>query len=132
MVFSGRSVKRMKQNNRAVGTAYEQIAGRFLEKKGFQILEYNYRCRAGEIDLIAARGSEVSFVEVKTRRNDHYGRPCEAVGAQKIYHIRRTAVHYLQEQEMFYDDVRFQCGRSHFGTDQRCVLRKGEQECLQE
>ena len=37
----------------------------------------------------------------------HYGRPCEAVGAQKIYHIRRTAVHYLQEQEMFYDDVRF-------------------------
>ena len=107
MVFSGRSVKRMKQNNRAVGTAYEQIAGRFLEKKGFQILEYNYRCRAGEIDLIAARGSEVSFVEVKTRRNDHYGRPCEAVGAQKIYHIRRTAVHYLQEQEMFYDDVRF-------------------------
>ena len=65
------------------------------------------RARAGEIDLIAARGSEVSFVEVKTRRNDHYGRPCEAVGAQKIYHIRRTAVHYLQEQEMFYDDVRF-------------------------
>ena len=53
VVFSGRSVKRMKQNNRAVGTAYEQIAGRFLEKKGFQILEYNYRCRAGEIDLIA-------------------------------------------------------------------------------
>ena len=63
--------------------------------------------KAGEIDLIAARGSEVSFVEVKTRRNDHYGRPCEAVGAQKIYHIRRTAVHYLQEQEMFYDNVRF-------------------------
>ena len=68
MVFSGRSVKRMKQNNRAVGTAYEQIAGRFLEKKGFQILEYNYRCRAGEIDLIARDREYLVFCEVKYRR----------------------------------------------------------------
>ena len=50
-----------------------------------------------------------SFCRWKATRswNEITGRPCEAVGAQKIYHIRRTAVHYLQEQEMFYDDVRF-------------------------
>ena len=68
MVFSGRSVKRMKQNNRAVGTAYEQIAGRFLEKKGFQILEYNYRCRAGEIDLIARDSEYLVFCEVPANK----------------------------------------------------------------
>ena len=89
------------------GRQGEDLAASYLEEKGYQILKRNQRTPYGEIDLIAARGSEVSFVEVKTRRNDHYGRPCEAVGAQKIYHIRRTAVHYLQEQEMFYDDVRF-------------------------
>ena len=93
--------------NRELGRIGEQAAAELLQMEGYEILERNYRCQAGEIDLIAARGSEVCFVEVKTRRNDHYGRPCEAVGAQKIYHIRRTAVHYLQEQEMFYDDVRF-------------------------
>ena len=93
--------------NRELGRIGEQAAAELLQMEGYEILERNYRCQAGEIDLIAARGSEVSFVEVKTRRNDHYGRPCEAVGAQKRYHIRRTAVHYLQEQEMFYDDVRF-------------------------
>ena len=65
--------------------------------------------RQGRSILIVPRGS--GAVELcrgwKTRRNDHYGSPCEAVGAQKMHHIRRTAVHYFQEQEMFYDDVRF-------------------------
>ena len=75
--------------NRELGRIGEQAAAELLQMEGYEILERNYRCQAGEIDLIAARGSEVSFVEVKTRRNDHYGRPCEAVGAQKIYHIRR-------------------------------------------
>ena len=78
---------------RELGRIGEQAAAELLQMEGYEILERNYRCQAGEIDLIAARGSEVSFVEVKTRRNDHNGRPCEAVGAQKIYHIRRTAVH---------------------------------------
>ena len=70
--------------NRELGRIGEQAAAELLRMEGYEILERNYRCQAGEIDLIAARGSEVSFVEVKTRRNDHYGDPCEAVGAQKI------------------------------------------------
>ena len=95
MVFSGRSVKRMKQNNRAVGTAYEQIAGRFLEKKGFQILEYNYRCRAGEIDLIAREGGYLVFVEVKYRRTADQGDPEEAVDQRKRRRIGQAAAYYL-------------------------------------
>ena len=73
----------MKQNNRAVGTAYEQIAGRFLEKKGFQILEYNYRCRAGEIDLIARDREYLVFCEVKYRRTKSAGSALEAVDTSR-------------------------------------------------
>ena len=61
--------------NRELGRIGEQAAAELLQMEGYEILERNYRCQAGEIDLIAARGSEVSFVEVKTVRNDHYGRP---------------------------------------------------------
>lgn len=95
MVFSGRSVKRMKQNNRAVGTAYEQIAGRFLEKKGFQILEYNYRCRAGEIDLIAKDREYLVFCEVKYRRTKSAGSALEAVDTKKQKRLYRCAQQYV-------------------------------------
>ena len=93
--------------NRELGRIGEQAAAELLQMEGYEILERNYRGKNGEIDLIAARGSEVNFIEVKTRRNHHYGRPCEAVGAQKIQHIRRTASQYLQCCGSFYDDVRF-------------------------
>lgn len=52
--------------NRELGRIGEQAAAELLQMEGYEILERNYRCQAGEIDLIAARGSEVSFVEVKT------------------------------------------------------------------
>ena len=87
----------MKQNNRAVGTAYEQIAGRFLEKKGFQILEYNYRCRAGEIDLIAQKGRELAFVEVKLRKDGRVAQAREFVDRRKQEKLRTTAQLYLAE-----------------------------------
>lgn len=93
--------------NRELGRIGEQAAAELLQMEGYAILERNYRCAEGEIDLIAARGSEVSFVEVKTRRNHRYGRPCEAVGTQKIQHIRRSALQYLKEQKSYYDDMRF-------------------------
>ena len=85
----------MKQNNRAVGTAYEQIAGRFLEKKGFQILEYNYRCRAGEIDLIARDREYLVFCEVKYRRTKSAGSALEAVDTKKQKRLYRCAQQYV-------------------------------------
>lgn len=84
-------------NNRELGEIGENAAAEILKAKGYRILKRNYRCRLGEIDIIAARGSKISFVEVKTRRSDHYGRPCEAVDINKQAHIRRTAVCYLKE-----------------------------------
>jgi putative endonuclease len=72
----------------------EEQAERFLRKKGYVILERNFRCRLGEIDIIAMEGSDIVFVEVKTRNNQSYGLPCESVNAAKIRHLVRTAAFY--------------------------------------
>lgn len=82
-------------NKRALGTAYEQIAGRYLESQGYQILEYNYRCRLGEIDLIALDGEYLVFCEVKYRAGAGSGDPLEAVDGRKQKIIWRVAQQYL-------------------------------------
>ncbi len=87
--------KVMRQNNRSVGTAYERAAGAFLEEKGYRILEYNYRCRAGEIDLIAEDEEYLVFCEVKYRKTDAKGNPLEAVDLRKQQRIYRCALHYM-------------------------------------
>ena len=97
----------MKQNNRAVGTAYEQIAGRFLEKKGFQILEYNYRCRAGEIDLIARDREYLVFCEVKYRRTKSAGSALEAVDTKKQKRLYRCAQQYVAAHKIHDAAARF-------------------------
>ena len=53
-----------KKNQRSVGARYEQVAGKYLEQQGYQILQYNYRCRQGEIDIIARDGEYLVFCEV--------------------------------------------------------------------
>ena len=93
--------------NRELGNIGERAAAELLQNDGYEILERNYRCQAGEIDIIAVRGSEIAFVEVKTRRNHNYGRPCESVNAQKMQHIRKADLAYLRECNSFYEDVRF-------------------------
>ena len=96
-----------KQNNRAVGTVYEQIAGTFLEKKGFQILEYNYRCRGGEVDLIARDGAYLVFCEVKYRRSDQSGSALEAVDVRKQKRLCLCARQYLTSHGMEEQPTRF-------------------------
>lgn len=86
-------------DNRMLGRIGEDAAAEILRNKGFRILRRNYRCRLGEVDIIAARGSRISFVEVKTRSSRSYGRPCEAVDAGKQKHIRMAAECYLREME---------------------------------
>lgn len=82
-------------NKRAIGSEYEKRAAAYLEQSGMCILEYNYRIRSGEIDLIARDGRYLVFVEVKYRANSHLGTPLEAVDARKQRTIIRTAQHYL-------------------------------------
>lgn len=85
----------MAVNKRARGARWEDKAAAYLETKGYRILCRNYRCRSGEIDIIAMDESEVVFTEVKYRSNSLYGTAAEAVGIQKQRTIRRVAEYYL-------------------------------------
>lgn len=84
----------MTWNKRSVGTAYESLAADYLKRKGFRILERNFRCRAGEIDLIAREGRSLVFIEVKYRRSRRSGMPEEAVSPAKRRTICRVSDYY--------------------------------------
>lgn len=81
-------------NKRLIGTAYEKLAGEFLEQQGYQILEYNFRCRMGEIDIVAKDGEYLVFVEVKYRSSAKTGSPLEAVDTRKQRVISKVASYY--------------------------------------
>ena len=74
----------------------ETLAAEYLRKKRYRIVACNYKCRFGEIDLIAQNRREIVFVEVKLRKNDVFGQAREFVGAQKQNRIRTTAELWLQ------------------------------------
>ena len=92
--------KAEKRNNRETGGNYEQAAGFYLEQHGFQILEYNYRCRIGEIDIVAKDGENLVFCEVKYRADQRRGNPLEAVDARKQRKIFQTAMYYMTERHL--------------------------------
>jgi len=75
----------------ALGRRGEAIAARHLVRSGVVIVERNWRCLAGEIDLVARDGDELVFVEVKTRSSVDYGHPLEAITPRKLARLRRLA-----------------------------------------
>ena len=87
----------MTEARQRLGKKGEDAACAYLERKGYVICRRNYRCRYGEIDIIAAKGGELSFVEVKTRRNLNFGLPRLAVTYAKQQKIRSAALFYLQQ-----------------------------------
>lgn len=91
----------MTTNKRQIGAAYEEQAAHFLIGQGYQILERNYRCRQGEIDLIAKDGKTLVFVEVKYRKDKQKGHPLEAVNRYKQQKIIHTAMYYCYKQKVF-------------------------------
>jgi len=83
-----------------VGVRGEEIAARYLERRGYRIVERRYRCRAGEIDLVAQEAGEMVFVEVKTRRGDTCGSPLEAVTRRKQNRLILLARIYLAHRRL--------------------------------
>ena len=81
-----------------IGRKYEEKAAELLEKQGYFILERNYRCKQGEIDLIGKEGEYLCFIEVKYRSGLSYGSPLEAVTKAKQRKISRTALYYLTKE----------------------------------
>lgn len=82
---------------RLLGKWGEQLVAEDLRKKGWRIVEVNFRCRHGEVDIIAANRSYLAFVEVKLRRSDRFGQPREFVTGEKQRKLRATAEFYLAE-----------------------------------
>ena len=77
------------------GAAAESLAAAFLECRGLIILERNYRCRFGEIDLVARSGALLVFVEVRARRSEAFGGAAGSITAAKRRRLVATARHYL-------------------------------------
>lgn len=102
-----------------LGRKGETAAGKFLKKKGYRVLEQNYRCSHGEIDLIAQDGDTLVFVEVKTRTSKLFGSPASAVNYRKQQQISKAAFHYLSEKHLIDTDARF---------DVISILMEGEKE----
>jgi putative endonuclease len=89
------------------GQQGEAIAARHLKRCGYKILVQNYRNKVGEIDIIARDGETIVFVEVKTRRNDHFGNPKWSVTFQKQRKISMVALSYLKEFSLSGHKARF-------------------------
>jgi putative endonuclease len=97
----------MQQSRLALGAAGEACAVAHLERRGLRILARNVRCGGVEIDVIAARGALVVFVEVKTRRSRHAGLPEEAVDARKQARLVAGAAAWLREHPGVAARIRF-------------------------
>src|SRR5450631_1027088 len=79
-----------------IGAYGERVAGAFLRRHGYQVLTRNYKTTRGEIDLVCRHGDVLVFVEVKTRADEAFGRPAEAIGMGKEEALRHAARRYLE------------------------------------
>ncbi|RJO75307.1 YraN family protein [Nocardia panacis] len=94
-------------DKKALGAYGETLAAQYLLDTGMQIVARNWRCRYGELDLIARDERVTAFVEVKTRTGLGYGTPAESVTFAKRRRIRQLALFWLHEQEQPWRHVRF-------------------------
>ena len=90
-----------------LGQQGEQIAEKFLRKKGYKLVERNYRCKTGEVDLIVLDRRVIVFVEVKTRTDHSFGSPFEAVESRKQHKMVQAARFFLHERRLDQRDARF-------------------------
>lgn len=104
--MTGTGTRRGHRVRRALGDLGERLAAEHLQAQGYEVLDRNWRCGQGEIDLVARDGSTVVVCEVKTRRSCRYGMPHEAVTRQKAARLRRLAVAWLQAHEVSATHVR--------------------------
>lgn len=96
-----------KRNMRSLGATGEQVALEYLINQGYKIIGRNFNAPTGELDIIADDRGVLVFVEVKSRTNDKFGTPSEAVGKYKQNKIIRTAEIYIAKNNLYNKAVRF-------------------------
>lgn len=92
---------------RELGRYGEKKALDFLENNGYEILDMNFYCNQGEIDIIAQKDKEIIFCEVKTRRNKKFGNPKDAVDFNKKKHMWYSAKYFLYKNDLMDRYIRF-------------------------
>jgi putative endonuclease len=97
----------MTQGRRALGARGERLAARWYTEHGYHILDRNWRCRDGELDLVVADGRRVVFCEVKARASQAFGAPAEAVTPAKQRRVRRLAAAWIHQADHRPSEVRF-------------------------
>jgi putative endonuclease len=93
-------------NRRRLGNAGERLAVQYLQRAGYVVRALNYRCQAGEIDIVAEEAGDIVFVEVKTRRGSAYGLPEEAITLAKQRKLIAAAQTYLEDEGCVQDSWR--------------------------
>lgn len=116
----------------ALGKTGEDVAVSFLKKTGFKILERNFRCRYGEIDIIAVEKGTLVFAEVKTRKTEKYGLPQSAVDFRKQRQLSKIASYYIAEKRLKNTPARFDVvGISLFENETKIeLIRNAFEVCL--
>jgi putative endonuclease len=92
---------------RRLGNAGEDAVAAWYENAGYRIVDRNWRCREGELDLVVSRGDTLGFCEVKTRASARFGAPFEAVTASKQRRLRMLAARWLAEHDTHRRTLRF-------------------------
>lgn len=106
----------MTRARQVLGRAGEEATARWYEAQGYELVDRNWRCREGELDLVLAKGRLLVVCEVKTRSSLAYGHPAEAVTPTKQRRIRGLAARWIDEHGARPRDLRF---------DVACVLPEG-------
>ena len=97
----------MTRARRALGARGEDAVAAWYQDRGYEVVAHNWRCRAGELDLVLRRGRTFVFCEVKTRSSDAFGAPVEAVTRDKQVRLRHLAARWLEDAPMRPTDIRF-------------------------
>ena len=90
-----------------IGKFGEQKATDYLKKQNYTIIDRNFICKQGELDIIAQDDKEIVFCEVKTRNNFNFGKPVDAVNKEKKKHILKAAKYYLYKNNLENNFIRF-------------------------
>ena len=106
-------------NQKSTGDRAEALACRYLTQQGLRLLDRNYRCRRGEIDLVMRDGDSLVFVEVRYRRQTAFGRAAETVSVAKQARIVRCAHCYITQHRAWNEPARFDvvCIEGDLGWD---------------
>ena len=102
----------MSQSNLATGKVGEEMAREYLEKKGYKIIDQNYKTKYAEIDLVAKKGNELVFVEVRTKKGEDFGTPEETINKRKMRKVWGNAIAYTVWKKW----------QGHYRVDAVCIV----------